>query len=129
MSNVPPFHGNINFNAQHSPVGAFMSFTCGHFGSGGGIGVEVGKPANQNLYVGVKYGGRRAVGPIKCLPFVRGAAGSGAFTSGAANLHVDQAQPAEETKASKSITCYAANEIRRRYGWWSDTWDTPDFAF
>ena len=27
--------GNINFNAQHSPMGAFMSFTCGHFGTRG----------------------------------------------------------------------------------------------
>jgi hypothetical protein len=129
MSDVPAFHGNINFNAQHAPVGAFMSFTCGHFGSGGGIGVEIGKPANQNLYIGVKRGGRSAVAPIKCLPFVRGAgsaSGAGAFTSAAANFQVDQAQPA---KASASLNYYAADEIRRHYGWASDTWVTPDFSF
>ena len=71
---VPPLAGSINFNAQHSPMGAFMSFTCGNFGSGGGIGVEIGRPANQNIYIGVKRGGRRAANPIKCLPFVRGIA-------------------------------------------------------
>src|SRR5436189_6064552 len=101
---LPPFAGNVNFNAQHAPVGALMSFTCGHFGSGGGIGVEIGKPANQNLYIGVKRGGRSAIAPIKCLPFVR----SASFTSAAANFQVDQAQPA---KASASLNYYGADEI------------------
>ena len=62
---------NINFNAQHSPMGAFMSFTCGQFGAGGGIGVEIGKPAGQNLYIGVKDGDRSSAAPLKCLPFYR----------------------------------------------------------
>src|SRR3954468_14827630 len=68
---VPRFEGNINFNAQHSPMGAFMSFTCGHFGTGAGIGVEIGRPANQNLFVGVKRGDRKSRESIKCLPFAR----------------------------------------------------------
>jgi len=130
MSNVvPPFHGNINFNAQHSPCGAFMTFTCGHFGSGGGIGVEIGRPANQNLYIGVKRGARRAVAPITCLPFVRGSSGAAGFTSAAVNFQVDQAQTVAATRASASINYYAAGDIRRHYGWASDTWVTPDFSF
>src|SRR3954452_8213256 len=68
---IPPLGGNISFNAQHAPSGAFMSFTCGHFGTGGGIGVEIGRPANQNLYVGVKRGDRTSSAPIRCLPFAR----------------------------------------------------------
>ena len=36
----------IGFNAQHSPMGAFMSFTCGHPGTKGGIGLQIGQPAN-----------------------------------------------------------------------------------
>jgi hypothetical protein len=64
----------IDFNAQHSPMGAFMSFTCGHFGAGGGIGMEIGRPADQNLSVGVKHGDRRSVAPIVCLPFTHGSA-------------------------------------------------------
>ena len=59
-----PFAGNINFNAQHSPMGAFMSFTCGHFHTGGGIGTEIGKPAGQNLYIGVKDGRRNHSSPF-----------------------------------------------------------------
>src|SRR3954471_21546659 len=67
----PPPLPEINFNAQHAPTGAFMSFTCGHFGSGGGIGVEVGKPADQNLFIGVKSGDRKSPSPVRCLPFLR----------------------------------------------------------
>src|SRR6266480_2391083 len=93
---VPAFPGNINFNAQHAPMGAFMSFTCGHFGSGGGIGLEIGRPANQNVYVGVKKGGRRSPAAIRCLPFLRGA---GAAQPPQAEEHysVEHAPPAPET--------------------------------
>src|SRR6186997_3410755 len=68
---VPNFGGKINFNAQHAPAAAFMSFTCGHFGTGGGIGVEIGRPANQNLFIGVKQGDRKSRESVKCLPFAR----------------------------------------------------------
>src|SRR5438552_13941355 len=89
---IPPFHGNINFNAQHSPMGAFMSFTCGHFGSGGGIGVECGRPAEQSIYVGVKRGTKRSAEPIRCLPFVRGVVGNAA-----AHYSVEHAPAARPT--------------------------------
>jgi|HubBroStandDraft_6_1064221.scaffolds.fasta_scaffold345939_1 hypothetical protein len=49
---------NINFNAPHSPMGAFMSFIASHFGTLGGIGMQIGKPENQEVHVGVKNGGR-----------------------------------------------------------------------
>src|SRR5688500_1293918 len=116
---VPSMAGNINFNAQHAPMGAFMSFTCGHFGSGGGIGVELGRPANQNVYIGIKRGNRRSTNRLKCLPFVRGA---GTFTSAAANFQVDAA-----AHATLPVDVYAAEEIRRHFGWASDAWVTPDF--
>jgi xylan 1,4-beta-xylosidase len=120
---VPPFHGNISFNAQHSPMGAFMSFTCGHFGSPGGIGVQIGKPANQDLFIGVKQGGRFSKAPVKCLPFFRGAESkaSSAFL-------VEQAGPAELAHKPKVVP-YKANQIKRLYGWGADTWVTPDFEF
>src|SRR5687767_5745948 len=119
---VPPFHGNISFNAQHAPMGAFMSFTCGHFGTGGGIGVEIGKPAGQNVYVGVKRGGRRAKTPVKCLPFVRTKASGGS----AADYDSEHAQP---VAMPPSIETYGASEITRRYCWATDTWSTSDFTF
>src|SRR6059058_4479786 len=112
---VPPFDGNINFNAQHAPIGAFMSFTCGHFGSGGGIGLEVGRPANQNVYVGVKRGGRRSPAAIRCLPFVRGSDKPPAPTE--EHYSVEHAPPAPETSG---VECYRREEIRRHFGWATD---------
>ena len=35
------------FNAHHSPIGAFASFTLGHKGPSGGLGMDVGKPATK----------------------------------------------------------------------------------
>src|SRR5688500_259169 len=125
---VPAFEGNISFNAQHAPVGAFMSFTCGHFGGGGGIGAEIGRPANQSIYVGVKRGDRRSPSPIRCLPFIRRAK---AVTEGGngppaeANYSVEHAPES----VACSIETYPRDQIRRHYGWATDAWVTPDCTF
>jgi hypothetical protein len=115
---------NINFNAQHSPMGAFMSFTCGHFGSGGGIGLEIGKPASQSIYIGVKHGRRDSAQPIRCLPFIKRSPPSDAAT--AANYSVEHVPP---SSVCCSIEIYQAEQIRRHYGWATDTWVTDDFTF
>lgn len=128
MSNrigLSPFAGNISFNAQHAPMGAFMSFTCGHFGTRGGIGAQIGKPANQDLFVGVKAGGRFDDAPLRCLPFFRQAAGGGA---GAADFLVEQAGPAEQA-AHPRVVAYDRRQVLRYYGWATDRWVTEDFAF
>jgi hypothetical protein len=120
-----PFPGNINFNAQHSPMGAYMSFTCGHFGSGGGVAAEIGKPAGQNLYIGVKEGPRQSTSPIRCLPF---------FTPGselhvpASSYEVDQ-HAAQPPAVHHSLAPYPKDKIQRLYGWATDAWRTPDFTF
>ena len=41
---------SIFYNAHHSPIGAFASFTLGYKGAKGGLGLELGKPADQNIY-------------------------------------------------------------------------------
>src|SRR4051812_14278358 len=120
---VPAFHGNISFNAQHSPAGAFMSFTCGHFGTRGGFGLEIGRPGDQDVYVGVKDGDRLADAPLKCLPFYRGAP-----TRAGAEFLVEQAGPAEQNAAPK-VMAYQAEQIKRHYGWASDRWVTDDLEF
>lgn len=124
MQPLPPkFHAPINFHAQHAPMGAFMSFTCGHFGSPGGIGVEIGKPANHSLYIGVKHGARGSSAPLTCLPFFKGAA-----VNAAANYQVEQASTGPITTAP-GIRPYAAADISRHYGWATDAWVTPDLTF
>ncbi len=125
---VPPFAGNINFNAQHAPAGAFMSFTCGHFGGGGGIGVEIGRPAHQSVYVGVKRGDRRSPEPIRCLPFIRRTAQPAEGGNGPpaeANYSVEHAPES----VACSIDLYPREQIRRHYGWATDTWATPELTY
>src|SRR5688572_8396318 len=119
-----PMKQNINFNAQHSPMGAFMSFTCGNFGAGGGIGLEVGRPPEQNLFVGVKQGDRHSKNPIVCLPFTQGASPAG--TVSAADFQVGQVS---EKQTSSSVQVYAADQVQREYRWATDTWTTPDLKF
>ena len=126
MSNIPsPFAANVSFNAQHSPMGAFMSFTCGHFGTRGGIAAQIGRPANQDLYIGVKDGGRFDDAPLQCLPFFASAAAGG---PGAADFLVEQAGPAEQNVVPK-IVALGREQIRRHYGWATDRWATADFTF
>jgi hypothetical protein len=85
---VPPFRGDISFDAQHSAVDASFSFTCGHFGTRrGGFGLQMGKPDNQDPYIGVKDGDRFSDAPPKVLSFYDGAAAlnrSDPFVSGVA---------------------------------------------
>lgn len=42
-----------DFNAFHSPIGAHASFTLGCHGSQGGLGLEEGKPADDQVFIGV----------------------------------------------------------------------------
>jgi hypothetical protein len=125
INSPPPFSGNISFNAQHSPMGAFMTFACGQFGSRGGIGAQIGKPANHDLFIGVKDGSRFDAAPLKCLPFYSSARPGGA---GAADFQGEQAGPSEQNVAPKVIV-YGREEIRRQYGWATDAWSTDDFTF
>ena len=60
---------NIFFNAHHSPIGAFSSFTLGYKGAKGGLGLELGKPADQNIYIGLE---KEQGGSFEALPFFEG---------------------------------------------------------
>ncbi len=121
MPTVPEFHGNIGFNAQHSPMGAFFSLTMGHPGTRGGIGVEVGRPGNQDIYIGVKDGAAAVPGDLRVLPFYEGAArdAAGAFTVG----------QSQGKKNEYKLAPYDLAQVRRRYGWASDIWQADDIHF
>ncbi|PZD96731.1 beta-xylosidase [Paenibacillus sambharensis] len=45
---------NMFFNAHHSPIGAFASFTLGFPGASGGFDLERGAPPNQKVYIGAE---------------------------------------------------------------------------
>jgi hypothetical protein len=127
---VPAFQRNFGFNAQHSPMGAFLSFTCGHPTAGGGIGREIGKPAERNIYVGAKRGDRHSIAPIRCLPFIRRSIAARAPTADGPILSASyRAEQVPASSAASSIAIYEPDEIRRHYGWATDTWATADLAF
>ncbi len=61
---------NLFFNALHAPIGAHSSFTLGCLGNNGGLGLELGGPADDNVYVGVET---REGNAYEALPFYAGA--------------------------------------------------------
>lgn len=64
------------YNAHHAPIGAFASFTLGYKGAKGGLGLELGKPADQNVYIGLQSrdGDNYQALPFMKLPRMRAAA-------------------------------------------------------
>jgi xylan 1,4-beta-xylosidase len=57
---------SLYFNTQHSPIGAFASFTLGAKGPRGGLGLELGKPADENILIGLE---NPEGGSFSYLPF------------------------------------------------------------
>ena len=123
MKNRRPLTCPITFNAQHSPMGAFMSFTCGNVGTRGGIGLQIGQPADQEVFIGVIDGDRYSDATLKCLPFYVGAA-----TNQAEAFMVEQAGPSEQNVRPDAAP-FDLKEIDRCYGWATDSWHAGDMTF
>jgi hypothetical protein len=113
----------IGFNAQHSPMGAFMSFTCGNPGTKGGIGLQIGQPADQEVFIGVIDGDRYADAPLKSLPFY-----IGAVSKAAEAFTVEQAGPSEANVRPDAVP-FQLEDIERRYGWCTDSWQAEGMTF
>jgi len=109
---------NIFFNAHHSPIGAFSSFTLGYPGASGGLGIELGKPADQNIFIGVET--RRGV--FEQLPFYGDKAAREAerYTTGA---------EAVEDSAAIRFSSFAMESIRRDFQLGTDTWRAGSLTF
>ena len=45
---------SLFYNVQHSPIGAFASFTLGFRGAKGGLGIQQGRPADEPVYIGLE---------------------------------------------------------------------------
>jgi hypothetical protein len=113
----------LGFNAQHSPMGAFMSFTCGNFGTRGGIGLQIGQPGDQEVFIGFKDGDRYSDATLKCLPFY-----TAAVNCSADAFLVEQAGPAEQNVKPDAVP-FKADEFSRSYGWASDQWLAEGLSF
>jgi xylan 1,4-beta-xylosidase len=118
-----PLSYRVGFNAQHSPMGAFMSFTCGNFGTRGGIGLQIGQPGDQEVFIGFKDGDRHSDATLKCLPFY-----TAAVNRAADAFLVDQAGPAEQNVKPDAVP-FKEGEFLRCYGWASDQWQAQGLTF
>jgi xylan 1,4-beta-xylosidase len=113
---VPVFQGSPSFHAQHSPLGAFFSFTCGLTGRRGGMAAELGKPAGQDLFIGVKDGLASDPTVPTVFPFFEGA------SDDPASAYLAQS-PANDPHQRLELRSFVAASWRRRYGWATDTFE------
>ena len=123
MSKHVPLSCSVGFNAQHAPMGAFMSFTCGNFGTRGGFGLQIGQPGDQDLFVGFKDGDRHADSTLHCLPF-----NTASVNRSADAYLVEQAGPAEQN-VRPDVTPFEADAIERVYNWATDCWQSEALRF
>jgi Glycosyl hydrolase family 52. len=120
---MPTILPTTDFYAQHSPFGAFASFTLGRHGKKGGFGLELSGPARQDVYIAHVRSG--SDGGVQAFPFYAGAQSSGAeaYTGeGEGGTFVSE-QP------SPGWTVYGADQITRSMGWASDRWTAGDLSF
>ncbi len=109
---------DLFFNAHHAPIGAFASFTLGCKGANGGLGLELGRPANESVYVGLQSAdGTR----YDALPFFAGA------EDDAKRYTVSHAKAA--TGGAVPLTPFADRAIARAFSATTDCWTAGDLTF
>ncbi len=111
------------FNAHHSPIGAFASFTLGMPGAKGGLGLELGKPADQSVYIGLET---RAGGSYEALPFFQA---DDAADEERRRYEVEQANQALPDWQGVPITAFGTDAIRRDFRAATDAWTAGDLTF
>jgi hypothetical protein len=110
-----------SYNVQHAPMGAFSSFTVGHFGTRGGFGSQIGRPGDQNVFVGYQ---RDGVGEeIRFLPFFEDGGDRGARFAAGPSVGVDIREPPAPSRALRE------DEIARDLGWATDHWVSGPLSF
>ncbi|MBN1576668.1 MAG: hypothetical protein JW913_08965 [Chitinispirillaceae bacterium] len=105
------------FNAHHAPIGAFASFTLGFKGASGGLGFEMGHPANQNVYIGLESGQK---GVYNALPF---------YDSPEKHEGLITSDPAAASVPEVRIEPFPDDAVSREYGLCSDTWQAGELRF
>ena len=110
------FMNAIYYNTQHSPIGAFASFTLGARGAKGGLALELGKPADQNVFIGLEDDGG---GTFTCLPFF--------------NAVIDESTRFDVTGSGKQksqvLRAYEDKAITRELSPQQDTWTAGEMRF
>ncbi|HZH60741.1 MAG TPA: glycoside hydrolase family 52 protein [Metabacillus sp.] len=110
---------NQFFNAHHSPIGSFSSFTLGFPGSGGGLDLELGRSPRKSVFIGVESCDKE--GMYDALPFFD-VGDDESKRYDIENLDPDQNKP-------KIIFPFDKNEVTREFKLGTDTWKAGDITF
>ncbi len=108
----------IFFNAHHSPTGAFASFTLGYKGAKGGLGIELTKPADQNVFIGLESKRKNV---FEALPFSDSTADEKA--------RYDVEKDSSKDSSSAKVIPFGQENIRRLFKAASDSWSAGDLTF
>jgi hypothetical protein len=103
------------FNAFHAPLGAHSSFTLGCKGKSGGLGLEMGTPACENVYIGLM---NRDDNDYSLLPFYQ--------DDDDESLRYDQDLKKDFTTARSTIHPFKDEDIRRAFQTGTDSWKAGD---
>ncbi|WP_025676635.1 glycoside hydrolase family 52 protein [Paenibacillus polymyxa] len=107
---------NIFYNTQHAPISSFSSFTLGFKGNRGGLGLELGKPADENVYIGLQS---RDGGSYEALPFFA------STQDESTRYDVEK----KDKKTEPLLVAFADQDITRELKAGTDTWQAGDLTF
>lgn len=105
-----------SYHTQHSPFGAFASFTIGLVDSPGGFGHALRGPAKQNVYVGYRSA---ANSEWQLLPFLTPPKSQEVAFTGDTTV----VQP------PRGFNALRPSDYERTLGWASDTWRADEARF
>ncbi|MGJ9383476.1 glycoside hydrolase family 52 protein [Salipaludibacillus sp. CF4.18] len=108
---------NIFYNAHHSPIGSFSSFTLGFKGAKGGLGLELDKPADESVFIGLE---KRDSDEYEALPF---------FHDPSEDLARFGVGNDEAKTDAQLITAFNDEDISRELKLGTDTWRAKDLTF
>ncbi len=107
------------FNAHHSPVGAFASFTLGFPGKSGGFDLELARPPKQNIFIGVQS--LNEPGIYDVLPFLE-------IANEDESKRYDIENPDPSPEKPKILFPIAKDQIEREFHVGTDTWKAKDLT-
>ncbi len=111
---------NLFFNAHHSPIGAFASFTLGFPGAGGGLDLELGRSPRQNVYIGAES--LEKEGTYEAFPFFTSPDDDESKRYDIENMDPDPDKP-------KIIFPFSKENVTRDFQLGTDTWQAGDLTF
>ncbi|MFC0469939.1 glycoside hydrolase family 52 protein [Halalkalibacter kiskunsagensis] len=110
---------NQFFNAHHSPIGSFSSFTLGFPKDGGGFDLELGRSPKKNVYIGLESAENE--GTYDALPFF--------VPADDESKRYDMENPDPDQNKPRIIFPFAEDEVTRMFQLGTDSWSAGDIEF